>query len=45
MACESIGVVIVTLAGGKIYAAYILGVENGVGALAPRIEFVELQTD
>lgn len=35
----------VTLTGGKIYAAYILGVENGVGALAPRIEFVEIQTD
>lgn len=35
----------VTLGGGKIYAVYILGVENGVGNLAPRIEFVELQTD
>ena len=35
----------VTLGGGKIYAAYVLGVENGVGSLAPRIEFVELQTN
>ena len=35
----------ITLGGGKIYAVYVLGVENGVGALAPRIEFVELQTN
>jgi hypothetical protein len=27
---------------GKIYAAYVLGVENGVGNLAPRIEVVEI---
>lgn len=32
----------VTLGGGKIYAAYVLGVEDEVGASAPRIEFVEL---
>ena len=35
----------VTLGGGKIYAAYVLGVENAGGAQAPRIEFVELQAD
>jgi hypothetical protein len=34
----------VTLGGGKIYAAYVLGVENASGTQAPRIEFVELQT-
>ena len=33
-----------TLGGGKIYAAYVLGVENAGGQQAPRIEFVELQT-
>lgn len=32
----------VTLQGGKIYAAVVGGVENGVGQLAPRIEFIEL---
>lgn len=35
----------VTLGGGKIYAAYVLGVENGLSNQAPRIEFVELQSD
>jgi hypothetical protein len=35
----------ITLGGGKIYAAFVLGVENAAGIQAPRIEFVELQTD
>lgn len=34
----------VTLTGGRIYAAFVLGVEGGAGAAAPRIEFVELAT-
>lgn len=33
----------VTLAAGKIYLALVSGVEDGVGALAPRIEFIEVQ--
>jgi hypothetical protein len=35
----------ITLEGGKIYAAYVLGIENGLGQHTPRIEFVELQSD
>jgi hypothetical protein len=35
----------VTLEGGKIYAAYVLGIENASGSQAPRIEFVELQVE
>lgn len=34
-----------TFGAGKVYVAYVLGQEGGVGALAPQIQIVELQTE